>query len=411
MRFGRRMLLCFCAGVVSSSGGTFPFPGITGNFSGDLALFGPSSPALHCTFTDLESNPETHRFRVLAEGPNAHIEAEAEAKTGTDEVGAWRIQKLEIAADPWFRILTQRFLTDVSSLEVSGKLTAVGEGAWANGLPHGKATLNLSAQTIAKPGEKGWRLSGVAGQLAFSQLPQLTSEPDQRWVIAEMSFGQQTLSNAVVEFTMDSAKRFHVRNARVEILGGVASCESVELDFERGEVEAQVRLEGVELAKLQPLLSNAIAEAQGRMDGTVAVRWTAAGGLEIGNGSLRMRQSVPASIRLAPAPGLLSSHVPAEVPLLPQWRWLGALARWARVKVAAHDTIKAVELGQEPLIVESIETTLRPYETKGPTARVAVVAHPRNTDAVEKVRLNLNVSGPLLDVVKLGMSDRIAIGR
>jgi hypothetical protein len=73
--------------------------------------------------------------------------------------------------------------------------------------------------------------------------------------------------------------------------------------------------------------------------------------------------------------------------------------------------LQRIELGQVPLAVESLDFQLYPDGAGGSrSAQVRVVARTTEAgDVVEKVTFTVNVSGPLDQVLRLGMDERAKI--
>jgi hypothetical protein len=166
-----------------------------------------------------------------------------------------------------------------------------------------------------------------------------------------------------------------------------------------------LELEGLDLAELSHLLPAALSEASGRINGQVGFDWNLAGGARAGRGEMTVSADTPAALRLAPAPGFLTERVPARIQLLPAW--LGPLARWLAPENPAHGTLSDIELGRQPLQVEQLRVELRPDGPDGArSATVIVAARPALGGAVERVAFTINVSGPLDQVVRLGLDDR-----
>jgi len=169
-----------------------------------------------------------------------------------------------------------------------------------------------------------------------------------------------------------------------------------------------VMFSGVALSELAKLVPTTLAGAQGRVDGRVAMRWTPAAGLALGKGELHVSSDASASLRLAPEPGFLTGRVPRRIALLPAW--LGPVARWFSPENPAYETLSKIEQGELPLAVEALEIELYPDGPDAPrTAHVMLAASPPEGSAVKRVRFNINVAGPLDQVIRLGLSDRLQL--
>jgi hypothetical protein len=140
----------------------------------------------------------------------------------------------------------------------------------------------------------------------------------------------------------------------------------------------------------------------------MAVSWSAAAGVTAGDGRLQIAPGEVASLRLSVAPGFLTSKVPRRLALLPAW--LGPIARAFSPENPAYETLRAIETGEMRLELNSLDVGLQPEgDPAGRTARVILTARPAKTDVVESVRFEINVAGPLADVVRMGLEGRVNI--
>ena len=114
-------------------------------------------------------------------------------------------------------------------------------------------------------------------------------------------------------------------------------------------------------------------------------------------------------MRLTATPGFLTQRLPARISLLPSWT--GALGRWlAPVNPAYHD-MQEIEMGRANLRVETLRIDLTPEgDEQGRTAQVYVSARPEQAGGtVKEVTFQVNVSGPLAAVLRLGMNQNMSL--
>jgi len=106
----------------------------------------------------------------------------------------------------------------------------------------------------------------------------------------------------------------------------------------------------------------------------------------------------------------LTARVPQYFDLLPAW--LGPLARWARPVNPAYAAMKSIELGQAELRVKTLDVLLTPDgDERGRSATVRLVAQPEQPgSAVKEVSFDVNVAGPLNEVLKLGIDRGFSVG-
>lgn len=359
-----------------------------------------------------QSGEGRKKLTFSAAAKDAALSASGSIAPNSDVV-QWQVNEGKIQLGTWFGAIAQRYFPKASDTSVAGFLSITGSGTSSKALAEytGALALTLVGASFGNPTD-AWSLSQVTGKIELVRLPNLQSAPRQRIEFASGTIGQIELKHGQVEFTIESSSRIQVHVLSLETLGGRISVEPFAIDLEKGAASARVTVDGVDLGQLRAYLPKSLSDAQGKLDGHVQLNWSSAAGLKFGAGDLRLRKNAPASIRLAPAPGFLSSRVPAEFRLLPDWRWLGPLSRAFTSKVPAHDALVSIEMGNEALIVESVEADLNPAETTNDsTARVVIIARPRSTDVVKRVRLSVNVSGPLADVVRFGLDGRLSFGK
>ncbi len=157
------------------------------------------------------------------------------------------------------------------------------------------------------------------------------------------------------------------------------------------------------------LVPASLAAARGRVNGDLRVAWSEESGFQVGEGKLRLDASEPTTLTLAASPGFLTSQVPARFVLLPAW--LGPLSRWFSPPNPALATLSDIELGRIPLQVQSLEVDLSPDgDAVGRTASVSIRGRPvGDGGAVDLVTFQINVAGPLSEVLKLGLEQDFSV--
>ena len=88
------------------------------------------------------------------------------------------------------------------------------------------------------------------------------------------------------------------------------------------------------------------------------------------------------------------------------------MRRWFSPVNPAYESMQVIELGQTDLHVRSLEVKLTPEgDGGGRSAKVIVVAQPEQANnVVGKVTFEINVFGPLANVVVLGMKQKLSFG-
>lgn len=115
-------------------------------------------------------------------------------------------------------------------------------------------------------------------------------------------------------------------------------------------------------------------------------------------------------IRLTPTPGLLTAHMPESFVLLPAW--LGPLGRWTAARNPVFAPLRDIELGRTSLRIESLGLRAQPKaDGGGHLLRLQLVAQPVEASLVPKVSLDVNVDGPLQELLKMGLKENLSVGK
>lgn len=404
------LLVCLLTAAIAGAAAP-ALPPIDGSFSGSILPFGDAGEMKLGWTLSAATRSETDRSaRLELKGPGTSLKARARIELPEGK-GRWVLTEGEAEIAPWWSALAATRFPELKSIEAAGRVTLSGGGAIAASPGDFSGELRAALHHGAVSNQaKTWSVDGLEAVVIWPHLPDLATAVQQRLTFVSGAVGEIALRNGLAEFELVSSSQLRVRSVSVEALGGTLRCGGFDLDLSRPELAVTLSVEGLELGALRPYLPQAVADAQGRMDGQLTLRWSRENGFSLGNGDLRLRADAPSTIRLAPAPGFLSSHVPARFDLAPAW--MGALGRLFSQENPAQKTLQAIELGEEALIVESVSAELRPDNLgTGSTATVKIVARPTHPEAVKVLRLNVRVSGPLADVVRFGMDGRVSLGR
>jgi len=393
-------------GVVSASAAASVLPPIDGSLSGDFIPFGSTKMGIHWTATLATSEAGDQTVSLVFAGPG--LKARAESVKTAGGTGTWRIPQAEVDLSSWFETVATRFFPGVLGFQAAGTVSLRGNGGIAPSGYAGSLQFELSGGSLSDAAGD-WTFSELAGRLECPDFPAWTSATPQRLVFGELKVGETSLKKGVIDYQVESANRIRILGIHGEILGARIACGEFVIDSTNSPIETKVWVEALDLAALRTYLPNAVAEAHGTINAEIQVRWSVEEGFEFGHGTLQLRPEANASIRLAPSPGLLSSQVPARISLAPAW--LRKMGRSFSQAFPAHQTLEAIENGEQPLMVESIEGGID-LGGQGKEALVVlhIVAHPAKTDAVKKVRLNVKVAGPLSDVLRYGMDQHLSFG-
>ena len=91
--------------------------------------------------------------------------------------------------------------------------------------------------------------------------------------------------------------------------------------------------------------------------------------------------------------------------------WLGPISRWLSADNPVYSNLEQIEEGRAPLQVDTLTVHLTPEgDAQGRTATVRMTAHPADSNAaVKSVNFDVNVAGPVMSVLKLGLNQGASI--
>jgi hypothetical protein len=346
------------------------------------------------------------KVRVAADGLSGAADIVIDVPSG--EI-AWKEGQLQIELARWIpSLLTAAQMPPLpTGVTLEGALTAKTAGAWtARGLT-GQADVQVrgSLERVTP----ALRVDGIVLALTLPNLSDLGDSPAQTARFARAKIGEVVAENAEIRFRIRSLQAVDIDGAELSLLGGRVRAEPFPLRIESAGLEpvlATLTLENLALAEAIKLLPQAVTAATGTIAGSVDVQWSREQSLTIGRGILELRPGRRAEMRLAPQPGFLTSQLPERLALLPPS--FGPIARWFSPLNPAYAAVEAIELGRESLVIESLQVLTHPEaDAAGRTARLQVRARPAIPGPVGEVSFEVNLSGPLNQVLKLGLDERV----
>jgi len=290
---------------------------------------------------------------------------------------------------------------ELRGLSLDGELMVSGDGTWADGLAEGELEFQWRSERL------GWseydlELRGleITGAVKLRNSAVEDVAVNLNWRSATV--GGFALGPGRVEIDCQGGAVWAVKRGEASVWGGGVALAPFRYDPAEGKVQTAIVLSEVLADELAKLVPRALASASGRLSGEMRVSWSKESGLRPGGGSLAMVATESSQVRMAAAPGLLSSRVPSRIETLPQW--LGPIAKWAKIENPAHDDLVEIEMGRRALVVERLEVKFSP-DGRGAmrTVRADLVARPVGSPAVKRVSFGINVMGAWED---LGMLTR-----
>jgi hypothetical protein len=282
-----------------------------------------------------------------------------------------------------------------------GQLVIIPEGPWElggtlNGTARGsyeKKQLAASAQVSLREGrmrgeKRDITAEGIAADFTFADLAQFKTEPGSL-TVRQLTIGGFVLEQLEAGLAIVGTDCLDVRRLSVQLLGGRLSAEPFKLYPSQREIEATVVADGLDVEKIMAMSKDVPANATGRVDGRVPLRLDESG-VRFGTGWLQLKPGVQAEVQLKAA-GLLTNGVSPKSP--------------------SYVVLKKVESGLLRLRVGEMRLDIRPPDAPpGRTAQLHLTGEPIDPEVKAPVTLDLNVNGPIEQLLNFGMKNQISVG-
>ena len=410
--FLRTAGLLFAAGLACvtpvAKASNWTLPAWSGEVTGQAFPLGENGPRLAWTFTP-RTTGETAReivFRLENDATYLRVLVTLDAATGD---GTWKIEEGSIEVGPWLIALAPQLGKAMTGIMAEGSVSLTGEGSLLDGRPTGRVKVEWLDGAVSNAGQ-GWSLAGVTIKAEADVETLSAGAVPVELTVKTITTSRLGARNLSVSAVIDGTRSVAVKAARVEIAGGEVAVDPFVVPLPDPVVHLKLHMTRVGLQDIVALVPTALADANGRIDGEVALGWSEAGGIKLGEGRLSVRDDEPNSIRLMPKPGFLTSSMQARFVLLPPW--MGPVARWFGFANPAYGSLSSVELGRSSLRIKSLSAHVTPAgDERGRSASVEIVTETDPASGrTDKVIFTINVAGPLERVLRLGMSDRISVG-
>ncbi|MBC8040563.1 MAG: YdbH domain-containing protein [Opitutaceae bacterium] len=322
---------------------------------------------------------------------------------------SWRVVEGRVDLAAWLPELATRpeLAEMLKGMTVTGALVITGEGTVKDDVVTGELSATWAEGKLSNA-EQGWSLEGVSiragGDMAELEKGRVPVEVEVR-TISTGRFGARNFS---AKGRLTEEDNVEVQSVRIEIAGGEVMAEPFTVSLESQKVGVILVMSRVGLQDLIVFVPTTLSEARGRINGKLRLDWNPVDGVQIGVGELSLDKSEPTLLRLVSTPGFLTEQVPARFVLAP---WLGPLKGLFSPKNPSYPTLQEIELGKLGLRVDALEVRLNPDgDEKGRSASVHIRARPeREGSAVREVTFQVNVAGPLAEVLRMGMQQNLSI--
>lgn len=404
----------FAAGLLMLATGAWaqldPLPPVAAKLS---AVFqpGPDWPAVpfQLTATPLRP-PDAGGWHVQVEAnlPGGPVLIQAELAPDA-ESARWVLpgQRWPLAA--WRDLLIKQ-LPELRDWEFQGELEVSGRGEWSDGAVGGELALRMTLPRVAGALAAGLEANGVEVVATVTVADNGPTAITATLAVSTLKVadGQVELRDVAAKLSSEDGQRWRIADFVASLWSGEVSADGFTYDPEAPAVVTTVHIDGVDAAALAPFLSSVIADVSGRLDGSMLVRWSPGEGLVPGRGRLSLAAAASNQLHLAAQPGLLTSRLPPRIDVLPAW--LGPLARWAAVENPAYAPLAEIELGRAAVQVDELALDLYPDGPDGARSlRLEVAGRPVASTAIGTVRFTVNVTGPLQELIELGLNEKARV--
>lgn len=302
---------------------------------------------------------------------------------------SWKFQVAEAQLDlgRWQDFIGQMVVLPGGKWTLAGQLQGRADGAYADGKLALAGDVELSEGRFEFPA-RNVVANGVSAKFRFRDLDKFISEPgDVR--VASLTAGEIKTANLDFQLAFDTVEKISVTRATLEAFGGRLAAEPFRFFPRQNELEAVLLVDGLVVEQVLALAKDVPAKATGRVDGRVPLRIDSAG-IRLGTGWLELKRGVYAEV---------------------QFNADGLLTRGVAPNSAQYTVLKKIEAGLLRLKLAELRLDIRP--PKAPAGRSAIIhlaGSPVDPEVKAPVTLDLNVNGPIEQLLNLGLNSRVSFG-
>lgn len=321
--------------------------------------------------------------KIQVDGPGVAVQGEGGYNLAKDDLD-FKLPAIAIDLKPWQQFGQRLVVLPGGAWELEGKLTGhaaghlIGKKITASGaiqLREGRAhyeTKDITAE-------------GIEAELEFIDFDQILTKPGAIRV-RELRVGTFPLRALSAELALAGSDRIVVSALSLEALGGRVSAEPFKYFPSLHELDAVVMVDGISVEEIMALTKDLPAKATGRVSGRFPVRIDDSG-VRLGTGWLELKAGVYAELQLQ-ANGLLTGNLDEKSP--------------------SYAVLKKVESGLLKLRISELRLDIRPPNAPaGRSAQLRISGSPVDPSVKAPVTLDLNVNGPLEQLLNLGLDSRL----
>jgi hypothetical protein len=299
----------------------------------------------------------------------------------------FRVSEAKLDLARWQGFIAHLVVLPGGMWELAGQLSGTATGRYADGKLTLAGDVQLSDGRFAFP-ERNVTASGVSAHFKFTDLDKFVSEPGEVR-IAALTAGEIKTTNLDLELAFDTPERIAVRRATLEAFGGRLAAEPFKFFPRMNELDAVLLVDGLVVEQVLALAKDVPAQATGRVDGRVPIRIDSAG-IRLGTGWLELKPGVYAEV---------------------QFNASGMLTRGMANNSPQYAVMRKIEAGLLRLKLSALRLDIRPPKAPaGRSATIHLAGEPVDPEVKAPVTLDLNVNGPLEQLLNLGLNSRVNFG-
>jgi hypothetical protein len=323
---------------------------------------------------------------VQADGPGLGLKGEATYDVGRDDL-TFKVPAATLDLTVWQNFVRRLVVIPGGDWELAGKFSGTAEGRLEGKKLTTRGTVRLREGSAKNPVMK-LTAEGIEADLEFTDLAQVMTKPGSLR-IGELRAGQLALRNLEAELALGGTNKISVSRASFQALGGTVSAEPFNYFLDQRELETVVLVDRISIAEVMALTPDLPAKATGRVNGRFPLRIDDSG-LRLGTGWLQLTPGAYAEI---------------------QFNTAGLLTQGSSPGSPTHTVLKKIESGLLKLKVSELRLDIRPPDAPpGRSAQLHVAGEPVDPDLKAPVVLDLNVNGPLEQLINLGLDSRVSFG-
>ncbi len=357
---------------------------LAGEFEPDLL---PGAPPLGWKVRVTTPRPRERAVVFSIESRGLAVAGEAVLDPAGE--GTWRITAARIDLAEWFGWLAPRWAPEAQTVALTGELAMEGQGAWRQGALTGRVTVAVRDGSVDDIRHK-LRLDGVSLDLAVDSFAPRRVPPGQVLSWTSGRYDVLPLGPGRIVFGVTGDK-VELSSATIALMDGQLDVGALRFNLATPEFEFTARVRRIELAELLRFLPPVLREARGRMEGNVTLRRDSRG-VAVDEGRFALEPGGAAELRLSPGLTQIAEGMPEIVRM-------------------HYPGLVRLESGGVPLKAHELEIRLTPGgDAEGRTARVHIAGGPEDPSLRAPVVLDINVRGPLGELVRMGTDSRLRFG-